>query len=73
MDTISAGTPARASVIKLPAPKLLQINGGEGQTSKMARGFSRRASRPPANIASISIISWTVLLVNAPVTIGFLE
>ena len=39
----------------------------------MARGFSRAASALPAKSASMSIISCTVLFVNAPVTIGFLE
>src|SRR6476620_10569273 len=72
-ETISAGIPARASAIKLPAPKFDQINGGAGQTSKMARGFSRDASALPAKSASISIISCTVLFENAPVTIGFFE
>ncbi len=43
-DTISAGMPARARAIKLPEAKLLQISGGAGQTSKMARGFSRAAA-----------------------------
>src|SRR5215213_11565854 len=72
-ETISAGTEARASAIKLPEAKLLQIRGGAGQTSKIARGFSRAAADPPARIASMSIISVTVLFVKAPVTIGFLE
>ncbi len=72
-DTISAGIPARASAIRFPAPKLDQIKGGAGHTSKIARGFSRAAWRLPANTASISIISCTVLFENAPVTIGFFE
>jgi hypothetical protein len=56
IETISAGIAARARAINWPAPKLDQINGGDGQTSKMARGCSRNLSRPPAKMASISIM-----------------
>ena len=56
IETISAGTPARASSIRFCAPKSLQISGGEGQTSNTAWGFSARASCPPAKIASMSIM-----------------
>ncbi len=56
METIWAGTPARARSIRFWAPKSLQISGGEGQTSNTACGFSASASRPPAKIASMSIM-----------------
>ena len=56
--------------MRLPAPKFDQINGGAGHTSKIARGLLLAASLLPAKIASISIISSTVLFVNAPVPIG---
>ena len=48
IETISAGTPARASPIRLPAPNELQISGGEGHTSNTASGFSASPARPPA-------------------------
>ncbi len=73
METISAGTPARASSIRLPAPNLLQMSGGEGQTSKTACGFSASAARPPVKIASISSMTCSVSFENAPVTIGLPE
>src|SRR5688572_28686684 len=72
-ETISAGIAARANAIKFPDAKLLQINGGAGHTSKIARGLFFDSSCPPARIASMSIISVTVLFVKAPVTMGFFE
>ena len=45
IEISSAGTRARASSIRLPAPKSLQISGGDGHTSKTACGFSASAWR----------------------------
>ncbi len=50
-----------------------QVRGGDGQTSNTARGRSASASRPPASIASRSIMIADPRGVNAPVTTGFPE
>ena len=52
MLTISAGTPASARSTRLCEANSDQFRGGEGQTSKIARGLLRSASVPPLSIAS---------------------
>ena len=73
METIWTGTKARPRSIRFCAPNSLQISGGDGHTSKTACGFFSNPARPPAKIASMSIIAWSVSTEKAPVTIGFLE
>ena len=73
IETISAGTRARARSIRFRAPKAVQVRGGEGHTSKTARGRAASASRPPASSASRSIIAADPSGLKAPVTIGLAE
>ncbi len=73
MLTISAGTPARARSTRFCEANSDQFSGGDGQTSKMARGCWRRASRPPLSMASRSISVCRLCAENAPVTTGFSE
>ena len=73
IDTISAGTPARARSIKFCDANPDQFSGGEGHTSNTARGFAFNASRPPQSTASRSIITCVVCALNEPVTIGLSE
>jgi hypothetical protein len=73
IETISAGTRARARSTRLCAPNSDQLSGGEGQTSKTARGRVASASRPPESIARRSIITCVVRALNAPVTTGLSE
>ena len=51
MLTISAGTPARARSTRFCEANTDQFSGGDGQTSKIARGLFRGASRPPLSMA----------------------
>jgi hypothetical protein len=44
IDTICAGTPARARSMRLRHPSADHVSGGDGQTSKTARGLAARAS-----------------------------
>ncbi len=73
IETISAGTMARARSMRLRAPKAVQVSGGEGQTSKTARGRAASASRPPASRARRSIMAAVPSGLKAPVTIGLAE
>lgn len=73
MLTISAGTPARARSTRFCEANSDQFNGGEGQTSKMARGCRRRASRPPLSMATNSSSLCRLVAEKAPVTIDFSE
>jgi len=73
MLTISAGIPARARSTRFCDANSDQLSGGDGQTSKMARGRRRRASRPPLAIATRSIRVCRLVAEKAPVTIGFCE
>ena len=70
IDTIWAGTPARASPIRHRDANEVQSSGGDGHTSKTARGRARSASVPPASTASRSSIGRRPSAVNAPVTTG---
>ena len=73
MEMSSAGTRARARSMTLRHANSDQVRGGDGQTSNTARGRSTSASRPPASIASRSIMIADPRGVNAPVTTGFPE
>ena len=74
IEMSSAGTRARARSMTLRPPNSDQVRGGDGQTSNTARGRSASASRPPASIASSSIMTADPSrTVNAPVTTGLSE
>ena len=73
MEISSAGTRARARSMTLRHANSDQVRGGDGQTSKTARGLSASASRPPASSASRSIMIAEPRGVNAPVTTGLDE
>ncbi len=70
IDTIWAGTPARARSMRQRDAKAVQASGGDGQTSNTARGRARSAPAPPASSASSSSIGARPAALNAPVTIG---
>ena len=70
IEMSSAGTCARARSITFRQANSDQVRGGDGQTSNTARGFSARAARPPASMASRSIMIAEPRGVNAPVTTG---
>jgi hypothetical protein len=70
IEISSTGTCARARSIALRQANSDQVSGGDGQTSKTARGFSASAARPPASIASRSSITAEPRGEKAPVIIG---
>src|SRR5215471_21667618 len=73
METISAGTPARANCTMFSEAESDQLSGGEGHTSKTARGLARNLSAPPASAVRRSNMARSVGPLNAPVTIGLFE
>ena len=73
IDTISAGTPARARSTIFCEANSDQFSGGDGQTSKTALGFLRRLLGPPDSRASNSSNVCRLAPEKAPVTTGFRE
>src|SRR5690242_13799206 len=72
METISAGTPARASCTKFSLANSDQFKGGDGQTSKIARGILR-FKVPPESAARRVSMAFNVGALNAPVITGLFE
>ena len=73
MAMSSEGMPERAESMRLWAVRLLHFRGGEGQASKMARGFPASSASPPRTAASMSFIGRKLSTRKVPVTTGFPE